>query len=90
MSSSQLPTDDKKGYPDGDRNKNGEGGVYILEKPGRVQGIRAFQTPTCYIGSIIVAFIIYHLNRLNFFESAKTTLCNLLQEFGRCLCNYYT
>ena len=88
MSSGQLPTDDRKDKPDGD--KNGEGGVYILEKPGRVQGIRAFQTPTCYIGSIIVAFIIYHLKRLSFFESVQATLCNLLQEFSSCLNGYYT
>ena len=77
MISGQLPTDDRKDYPEGDRNKNGEGGVYILEKPWRVQGIRAFQTSTCYIGSIIVAFIIYHLNRLSFFQSAQATLCSL-------------
>ena len=90
MSSGQLPTDDKKDKPDGDRNKNGEGGVFILEKPGRVQGIRAFQTPTCYIGSIIVAFIIYHLKRLSFFESVQLTVGNLLQEFSSCLSGYYT
>ena len=78
MSSGQAPTDgDRKDNPDGDRNKSGEGGVYILEKPGRVQGIKAFQTPTCYIASIIVAFIIYHLDRLSFFQSAQATLYGL-------------
>jgi len=65
MSSGQQ-NDEQKG-PNAQENfrRADENTVFVLEKPERIQGIKALQNPTTYIASIIVAFVIYHLERLN-------------------------
>ena len=59
--------------------------IYVLEKPQRVQGIKALQNPTVYIASVIVAFVIYHLDRRGWFQKAWNCACQTISNCRACL-----
>ena len=83
MSSEQQPIQKKD--PD-----NQEGGIYDLEKPERVQGVKVLQSPTTYIGSIIVAFVVYHMNRLDLFTKGIDYISQPFFQARKCINEKYT
>ncbi len=89
MSSGQQ-NDQQKG-PDAQDSlrREDEDTVYVLEKPERIQGIKALQSPTTYIASIIVAFVIYHLDRLNIIAAGCQKLCDLCTCAKNCAFEKY-